>query len=201
MNMVLNNSILVMQSQLTALKNSIEERFTFIEDQTTEARNNSLSQVPELTNNITNPFCQSLVIELLKNNITELKKQVADKNYVMEYLTKSMLNNTQSIRTSDQCNRINSINKQGLLKSKKVLLKNFPDANSEEKKYKKWTNLSRIIYIMLYSITIYEGTNDLNLKIKIIDTLPARKIAFSSIVLRKDWQNINELRIDFNAKL
>ena len=54
---------------------------------------------------------------------------------------------------------------------------------------------------MLYSITIYEGTNDLNLKIKIIDTLPARKIAFSSIVLRKDWQNINELRIDFNAKL
>ena len=80
MNMVLNNSILVMHSQLTALKNSIEERFTFIEDQTTEARNNSLSQVPELTNNITNPFCQSLVIELLKNNITELEKQVADKN-------------------------------------------------------------------------------------------------------------------------
>ena len=34
-----------------------------------------------------------------------------------------------------------------------------------------------------------------------MDTLPARKIAFSSIVLCKDWQNINELRIDFNAKL
>lgn len=151
MNMVLNNSILVMQSQLTALKNSIEERFTFIEDQTTEARNNSLSQVPELTNNITNPFCQSLVIELLKNNITELKKQVADKNYVMEYLTKSMLNNTQSIRTSDQCNRINSINKQGLLKSKKVLLKNFPDANSEEKKIQEMDKLIKdyIYYAIL----------------------------------------------------
>ena len=155
MNMVLNNSILVMQSQLTALKNSIEERFTFIEDQTTEARNNSLSQVPELTNNITNLFCQSLVIELLKNNITELEKQVADKNYVMEYLTKSMLNNTQSIRTSDQCNRINSINKQGLLKSKKVLLKNFPDANSEEKKNTRNGQTYQGLYILCYTRLLF----------------------------------------------
>lgn len=143
-----------MQSQLTTLKNSIEERFTFIEDQTTEARNNSLSQVPELTNNITNPFGQSLVIELLKNNITELEKQVADKNYIMEYLTKSMLNNTQSIRTSDQCNRINSINKQGLLRSKKVLLKNFPGANSEKKNTRNEQTYQGL-YILYYTQLLF----------------------------------------------
>ena len=33
------------------------------------------------------------------------------------------------------------------------------------------------------------------------DTLPATKIAFSSIVLRKDRRNINESRTHFNAKL
>ena len=33
------------------------------------------------------------------------------------------------------------------------------------------------------------------------DTLPATRIAFSTIVLRKDRQNINESRVDFGAKL
>ena len=36
---------------------------------------------------------------------------------------------------------------------------------------------------------------------KIRDTLPATKVAFSSIVLWKDRQNINESRKDFKAKL
>ena len=36
---------------------------------------------------------------------------------------------------------------------------------------------------------------------KIRNTLPATKIAFSSIVLHKERQNINESRTDFNAKL
>ena len=36
---------------------------------------------------------------------------------------------------------------------------------------------------------------------KIRNTLPATKIAFSSIVLQKERQNINESRTDFNAKL
>ena len=53
-----------------------------------------------------------------------------------------------------------------------------------------------------------EPTNNINLLIsakklvkKIRDTLPATKIAFSSIVLHKDRRNINESRTDFNAKL
>ena len=36
---------------------------------------------------------------------------------------------------------------------------------------------------------------------KIRDTLPAIKIGFSNIILRKDRRNINQLRTDFNAKL
>ena len=36
---------------------------------------------------------------------------------------------------------------------------------------------------------------------KFRDTLPATKITFSSIVLRKDRRNINWSRTDFNAKL
>ena len=64
------------------------------------------------------------------------------------------------------------------------------------------------------SIIIHARTNDrtnnINLlnsakkkkKIKKIrDTLPAIKIGFSSLILRKDRRNINELRTDFNAKL
>ena len=40
-----------------------------------------------------------------------------------------------------------------------------------------------------------------NLVKKIRDTLPATKIAFSRIALRRDRRNINESRTDFNAKL
>ena len=36
---------------------------------------------------------------------------------------------------------------------------------------------------------------------KIRDTLPATKIAFSSMVLRKDRRNISESRTDFSVKL
>ena len=62
------------------------------------------------------------------------------------------------------------------------------------------------------SIIIHAGTNDLKNSInllnsvrklvkKIRDTFPATKIAFSSIVLRKDRRNINASRTDLNAEL
>ena len=103
---------------------------------------------------------------------------------------------------------VNNINERELTKSKKVLVRSFPGAMSE----KILEEMDEIIKEKPDSIISHTGvkdlTNNINLlnsakKIfkKVRDILQATKIAFSSIALRKNRQNINESRADFNAKL
>ena len=103
---------------------------------------------------------------------------------------------------------VNNINERELTKSKKVLVRSFPGAMSE----KILEEMDEIIKEKPDSIISHTGvkdlTNNINLlnsakKIfkKVRDILQATKIAFSSITLRKNRQNINESRADFNAKL
>ena len=100
---MLNNSIDEIISQLKTLTIPIEERLTFVENQLREARNNSQPHTPVSINNPTDDTThQPLVIDLLKTRITELEKQVADKNCIIEYLTKNMLNDTHRKGTSQQ---------------------------------------------------------------------------------------------------
>ena len=68
----------------------MEDRLTFVENQSRETRNDSLPHTPVSMNNRTNETAhQLLVTEFLKTNITELEKQVADKNCIIAYLTKT----------------------------------------------------------------------------------------------------------------
>ena len=86
---VLNNSIDKIRSQLKTLKISIKEGLTLVENQMREKRNDSQPHAPVSINNRTNEIVhQPLVTDLLKLSITELEKQVADNNCIIEYLTK-----------------------------------------------------------------------------------------------------------------
>ena len=102
---------------------------------------------------------------------------------------------------------VNNIDEHGLSKSNKVLVKKFPGATSE----KILKEMDEIIKEKPDSVTIHTGNNDMTNNINLLNSakklakkigyiLPATKIAFSSIVMRKDRQNINESRTDFNAK-
>ena len=78
---VLNNSIDEIRSQLKTITISIKERLISFESQLRETRNSSQPQTPvSINNQIDGTTHQSLVSGLLKTRITELEKQVADKN-------------------------------------------------------------------------------------------------------------------------
>ena len=84
------DSIDEIRPQLKTLTISIEERLTFVENQLRETRNNSQPHTPvSINNRIDDTTHQPLVIDLLKTRITELEKQVADKNCIIDYLTKT----------------------------------------------------------------------------------------------------------------
>ena len=91
---------------------------------------------------------------------------------------------------------VNNINEIGLSKLNNVFVKNVSGETRE-----------KILEEKPDSIIIHAGTNDLTNNInslnsvKKLDALPAIKIAFSSIVLRRDRRNINESRADFDANL
>ena len=84
------DSVDEIRPQLKTLTISIEERLTFVENQFRETRNNSQPHTPvSINNRIDDTTHQPLVIDLLKTRITELEKQVADKNCIIDYLTKT----------------------------------------------------------------------------------------------------------------
>ena len=86
----MNNSIDEIKSQLKTLKISIDERLTFVKNQLRETRNDGQPHTPVSINNRTDDTThRHLVTELLKTRITELERQVADKNFIIEYLTKT----------------------------------------------------------------------------------------------------------------
>ena len=78
---------------------SIEATLTFVENQLRETRNDSQPHTSVSMNHRTDTTHQPLVIEFLKTRITELEKQVTDKNCILEYLTKNMLNKTHRKET------------------------------------------------------------------------------------------------------
>ena len=84
---VLNNSIDEIRSWLKTLTISIEDRLTFVENQLS------------MKNRTDDTTQQSLVIQLLETRITELVKREADKNCIIECLTKTMLNKTNRKET------------------------------------------------------------------------------------------------------
>ena len=83
------NPIEEIRSQLKNFAISMQERLTFVEKQMRETKNDSQPNTPKPMNNQTDDTThQTLVNDLLKACITELEKQVADKNCIIECLTK-----------------------------------------------------------------------------------------------------------------
>ena len=78
---VLNNSIDEIRSQLKTITISKKERLIFFESQLRDTRNNRGPHTPvSINNQIDDTTHQPLVSDLLKTCITELERQVADKN-------------------------------------------------------------------------------------------------------------------------
>ena len=91
-----------MKHQIRALKISLVERLTFIEDQIITARNKNQSHTSVSKSNLTDPSHQSLVIDLFKKSNNRTGKSSGGQKPYHAMLNKSKLNNEQSMRTSNQ---------------------------------------------------------------------------------------------------
>ena len=93
---------------------------------------------------------------------------------------------------------VNNINERGLSKSNKVLVRYFPGATSAKNTSRNGWNYQRktkFYYHWRRNQYLINNNNWLNNAEKVVKkvrgTLPATKLALSSIFLRKDRRNIN----------
>ena len=226
--------------------NSVENRLLAIEDRLIGAN----LDVKSVKNSAEE---KDICFKILTNRVSELERQILEKDNVSNFLTKQLANNninhqdspanTDKLRQNcrhfeelnsscdndvplEQCNEkrskkrenvinigdsmLNNINSRGLSKSKKVTVINHPGATSDvieeelEATVKENSKINTLI--------AHAGTNDLTNNINILRSVkkiyektkkisPNTKIGFSSIIFRKDRQDIEKQRSDVNTRL
>ena len=103
---------------------------------------------------------------------------------------------------------LNNINSRGLSKSKKVSVRNFPGATSEDI----LAEVEDALKTHPDTLIVHAGTNDLTKNINTLRSVKKlcekakrissdTKILFSNIIYRKGRRNTDKQRIDTNARL
>ena len=103
---------------------------------------------------------------------------------------------------------LNNINSRGLSKSKKVSVRNFPGATSEDI----LAEVEDTLKTHPDTLIVHAGTNDLAKSINTLRNVkkscekakrisPDTKILFSNIIYRKGRRNTDKQRIDTNVRL
>ena len=185
--------------------------------------------------------------DMLKNRISELEKQVSEKNAVIDFLTSQFItkpldtstnknvgdnNNHQVASGNNKYNHnevpmeksvndkvrkeviiigesmLNNIKSQGLSKSKKVEVLNFPGATSRDIVGK----IDDVLNQKPESLIVHVGTNDLTNETNLLSNIkqiitktkqksPNTVLSFSNIIICKDKKNLEKLRADTNSRL